>query len=153
MRLSCRGVVILEPQRLFGAICSVHRALVRQNDVNLAEHGISAVQLHTLVFIHIMGMKGKKVCQRDVERETGLRPSSVSSMLANLERADFITRTPADSDARTKYITLNPLGLEICESNKELMDKCDEQVCAALTPEEQLTLKNLLMKVQNSLEK
>lgn len=99
-----------------------------------------------------MDTEGKKVCQRDVERETGLRPSSVSNMLANLERADFITRTPAESDARTKYITLRPLGLEICKSNKKLMDKCDEQVCGALTEEEQHSLKKLLSKILGSLE-
>lgn len=141
----------MENQRLFGAIFSVHRALVRKNDLNLAAHGISAVQFHTLVFVHIKSTRGEKVCQRDVERETGLRPSSVSSMLANLERSAFIERVSSADDARTKYITLTPLGLEICKKNKELMDKCDSQVCAALTEEEQVTLKNLLAKVQNSL--
>ena len=142
----------MEHKRLFGAISSVHRALIRQNDFNLAGHGISAVQLHTLVFIHIKSKEGKKVCQRDVERETGLRPSSVSAMLVNLERADFITRASSEDEARTKYLALTDAGIELCKKNKELMDKCDAKVCAALTEEEQETLKNLLQKIQNSLE-
>lgn len=130
----------------------MHRALVRNNDVNLAEHGVSAVQLHTLIFIKIKELHGEKVCQRDVERETGLRPSSVSSMLTNLERAQLITRTPAEDDARTKYLTLLPLGSAMCERNREFMDKCDEQICAALTEDEQRTFKKLLVKVLDSLE-
>ncbi len=142
----------MEPLRLFGAICSVHRALVRSNDVNLAEYGISSVQLHTLIFIHLKEMRGENVCQRDVERETGLRPSSVSAMIGNLERSDFITRMPAEEDARTKYLALTKLGRELCNKNKQLMDKCDEQIRNALTDEEQRTLKNLLVKVLDSLK-
>ncbi len=142
----------MKPLRLFGSICSVHRALVRNNDGNLAEYGISAVQLHALVFIRLSELRGISVCQRDVERETGLRPSSVSAMLGNLERADIITRTPSKDDARTKYISLTPLGEELCIKNKELMDRCDEQVCAALTDEEQATLKRLLVKILASIE-
>lgn len=97
-------------------------------------------------------MRGENVCQRDVERETGLRPSSVSAMIGNLERSDFITRMPAEEDARTKYLALTKLGRELCNKNKQLMDKCDEQIRNALTDEEQRTLKNLLVKVLDSLK-
>lgn len=96
-------------------------------------------------------MRGEKVCQRDVERETGLRPSSVSAMIANLEKAGFLSRASSEDDGRTKYLSLLPPGLEICRRNKALMDKCDEQICSALTDEEQVTLKNLLLKIQNSI--
>ncbi len=141
----------MQTTRLFGAICSLHRALVRNNDVNLAEYGITSVQLHTLIFVHIKTMLNQKVCQRDIERETGLRPSSVSAMLTNLEKANLIERVSSEEDARTKYIELRPAGAEICEKNKELMDKCDEQICGALSKEEQVQLKNLLSKVQKSI--
>ena len=96
-------------------------------------------------------MLNQKVCQRDIERETGLRPSSVSAMLTNLEKANLIERVSSEEDARTKYIELRPAGAEICEKNKELMDKCDEQICGALSKEEQVQLKNLLSKVQKSI--
>lgn len=144
--------VVLENQRLFGAICSLHRTLIRQNDINLSVYGISAVQFHTLIFVHINTMRGCKVCQRDIERETGLRPSSVSSMLSNLERAGLIERASPQDDARTKCITLTAGGIEICKKNKEIMDKCDERIGAALSEEEQLILKKLLVKVQNNLD-
>ena len=138
---------------MFGAICSVHRALTRQNDINLSALGISSVQFHTLIFIHIRSMRGMNTCQRDVERETGLRPSSVSAMLVNLERAGFIERSSSTDDGRTKFITLLPAGLDICKRNKKIMEKCDARIGEALTEEEQVQLKELLVKIQNSLEK
>ncbi len=142
-----KKVYELENLRLFGAICCLHRTLVRSNDINLAEYGISAVQFHTLVFIHFKGANGERVCQRDVERATGLRPSSVSSMLANLEKDGFITRSASADDARTKFIALSARGEELCEKNRELMDKCDGRIRAALTEGEQVALKSLIDKI------
>lgn len=144
---SCFRGIRVENQRLFGAICSLHRAIVRSNDINLSEYGISSVQLHALVFIRIKSLHGEQVCQRDIERATGLRPSSVSSMLSNLQRGGFLTRTSPIDDARTKYIALTDKGVELCEKNRELMDKCDERICAALSSEEQHTFISLINKV------
>lgn len=139
----------MEHKRLFGAISSVHRALIRQNDFNLAGHGISAVQLHTLVFIHIKSKEGKKVCQRDVEKQLNLRASSVSTLLANLTSCGYVTRTFAEGDARTKYIELTEKGEKLCLEQRELMDKCDAIIQDALTEEEQEQLKVLLIKIFN----
>ncbi len=138
--------------RIFGAICSLHRALVRQNDINLSEYGISAVQFHALIYIHRNSLKGNSVCQRDIERETGLRPSSVSSMLSTLEGAGFISRTPSKDDARIKYIVLTHKGEQLCLKNKVLMDKCDEEINSALTPEELVTLHALISKILDSIK-
>lgn len=137
----------MENKRVFGALCYLHAALVRKNDSVLSEYGLNGMQLHTMVFVHVKTMRGEKVCQRDIERETGLRPSSVSSMLSNLERADFIIRTPAEDDARTKYITLTQKGTELCVMNKELMNKGDEIIQSALSEEEQTQMRALLVKV------
>lgn len=142
----------VENQRIFGLICSLHRALVRNNDINLAEYGVSAVQLHALVFTKIRCSRGERVCQRDIERATGLRPSSVSAMLVNLEKGGFLTRCSSADDARTKYISLTEKGEELCERNRELMDMCDERINSSLTPEELASFRSIILKVLNSLE-
>jgi DNA-binding MarR family transcriptional regulator len=136
----------VENKRLFGMICRLQRVLTRQNDLKLSEYGISGAQLHALIFIKKSECKGKPVCQRDIEREVGLRPSSISSMLANLEKNGFIVRTYNEGDARVKYITLTDKGHELCEMNKQLMDSCDELIQSALTEEEQEQLEYLLRK-------
>ncbi len=125
----------------------LHAFVVRKTDSVLAEYGLNGMQMHTMVFVLVSNLHGKKICQRDIESETGLRPSSVSSMLSNLERSGLIVRTPAEEDARTKYITLTKEGAELCEKNKELMNKGDEIIQAALTEDEQRELKKLLVKM------
>ena len=137
----------MEKKRLFGRMCCLHALLVRKIDSLLSEYGLNGMQMHTMIFVKIKNMRGEKVCQRDVERETGLRPSSVSSMLSNLERSSFIVRTPSEEDARTKYITLTPEGDELCEKNKELMNNADLIIEDALTEEERANLSELLFKL------
>ncbi len=137
----------MEKKRLFGRMCCLHALLVRKIDSLLSEYGLNGMQMHTMIFVKIKNMRGEKVCQRDVERETGLRPSSVSSMLSNLERSSFIVRTPSEEDARTKYITLTPEGDELCEKNKELMNNADLIIEDALTEEERANLSELLFKI------
>jgi DNA-binding MarR family transcriptional regulator len=118
----------------------------------LSEYGISAAQLNTLIFVKKSQLKNKSVCQRDIEREIGLRPSSISSMLANLEKDGLINRVIDESDARTKFITLTKQGEELCNKNKKIMDRCDEVVQSALTEEEQVQLKCLLTKVMDKID-
>jgi DNA-binding MarR family transcriptional regulator len=125
----------------------LQRTLSRQAEIDLSEYGLSGVQMHTLVFLRIKGLHGEKVCQRDIERETGLRPSSVSSMITVLEKNGFIVREQSQSDARTKYLNLTEKGVTVCEKHKKVMVHGDILIEDALTPEEQESLKYLLNKI------
>jgi DNA-binding MarR family transcriptional regulator len=142
----------VENKKLFGLICCLQRELSRQNDVHLAEYGITGVQLHSLIFLLRSQDRGISVCQRDIERELGLRPSSVSTLLANLERKDLIVKSQNAGDARTKYISLTDKALKLCAENKKLMDSNDAFVQSILSDEEQEQLKVLLEKVLHSLQ-
>lgn len=137
----------MENKRLFGKICCLHRELSRQSHINLSDFGVTGVQLHTLVFVMVESLCGHSVCQRDIERQTGLRASSVSTLLGNLEKNGFISRTQSAEDARTKTIVLTGKGRELCAKNKIVMDRCDRLVESALTEEEQTLLNVLLDKI------
>ena len=142
----------MENRRLFGLMCYVNREMERRNSENLSSFGISGAQLQTLVYVHRCTLRGEKVCQRDVERELNLRASSVSTLLAGLTSCGYVTRTFAEGDARTKFIELTPKGEQLCLKNRELMDKCDAIIQDALTEEEQVQFKELLIKIFNHIK-
>jgi DNA-binding MarR family transcriptional regulator len=142
----------VENKRLFGMICCLKRELGRQHDMQLSEYGISGVHMHALIFLLKAEQRGEHVCQRDIERELGLRPSSISTMLSNLEKKGLIVKTQAVGDGRTKYITLTEKALKLCEENKKLMDNNDAFVQSVLSDEEQEQLKDLLEKIIHSLQ-
>lgn len=142
----------MENRRIFGLMCYVNREMERRNSENLSSFGISGAQLQTLVYVHRCTLRGEKVCQRDVERELNLRASSVSTLLAGLTSCGYVTRVFAEGDARTKFIELTPKGEQLCLKNRELMDKCDAIIQDALTEEEQVQFKELLIKIFNHIK-
>ena len=142
----------MENRRLFGLMCYVNREMERRSSENLSSFGISGAQLQTLVYVHRCTLRGEKVCQRDVERELNLRASSVSTLLAGLTSCGYVTRAFAEGDARTKFIELTPKGEQLCLKNRELMDKCDAIIQDALTEEEQVQFKELLIKILNHIK-
>ena len=142
----------MENRRLFGLMCYVNREMERRNSENLSSFGISGAQLQTLVYVHRCTLRGEKVCQRDVERELNLRASSVSTLLAGLTSCGYVTRAFAEGDARTKFIELTPKGEQLCLKNRELIDKCDAIIQDALTEEEQVQFKELLIKIFNHIK-
>jgi DNA-binding MarR family transcriptional regulator len=142
----------VENKRIYGLICCVERQLKRKNNATLSEYGVSPVQLHALSFIHMEEKIGRNVCQRDIEKEVNLRPSSVSALLGKLEKDGFITRAVAEGDARSKVLLLTEKGQELCNIHKQLIDKCDEDVQGCLSEEEQDTLQSLLKKVLMSVK-
>lgn len=142
----------MKSKRLFGLICYVHRQMSRENNVLLSEYGLSHIQMHTLFYIDRCKKSGKEVCQRDVENLLNLRPSSISSMLTNLEKDGFIVRTVSQEDARSKIICLTEKSQTFCDKNRLIIDSYDKDIESALNEEEQEKLKELLNKIICSIQ-
>ncbi|MCD8371753.1 MAG: MarR family winged helix-turn-helix transcriptional regulator [Clostridia bacterium] len=142
----------MENERLFGLIQYVNREMERQGSFNLSSLGVSGAQFQALVFIHISEKNKKEVCQRDIERELNLRPSTVSTLIKNLENGGYLTRSYSQGDARQKFVELTDKGREICLLNKEMMDKNDALIQDLLTPPEQEELKRILLKIVSAIE-
>ncbi len=141
----------LENKRLYGMICAIQRNMSRQNSALFSGNGITPVQLHVLIMLHIAELRNNSVCQRDIENELSMRPSSVSCMLSNLEKSGFLVRNYAADNARTKIVTLTEVGRNICLDNMLMMKKCDDIIQSAITEEEQNALYNLLEKILKSI--
>lgn len=127
--------------------------MCRDNNLLFAEYGITPVQLHALICIRKAMKSGERVCQKDIEKEVNLRASSVSALLTNLEKGNFVVRTVAEDDARTKFIELTEKGSDICKKNKLLIDNCDVLIQSALTEDEQNQFEKLLNKILDSISK
>ncbi len=142
----------MENKRLYGKICAIQRNLSRTNNAIMSGSGVSPIQMHTLIALHKAEYTGKNLCQKDIERLLSLRPSSVSSMLVNLERGGYIMRSCPKDNARIKIVSLTEKGRNLCINNKKTLDECDNIVMNALTPEEQDTLDYLLTKILKDID-
>lgn len=140
-----------ENKRLFGKLCYLHRQMCRENNQLFAEYGVTPVQMHALIYIRKSEKAGLKVCQKDVERQINLRPSSVSTLISNLEKDGFLIRTVSEGDARSKYLELTEKGKCLCIKDKLFMESCDGAIQNALTENEQNEFEKLLQKIIDSI--
>ena len=115
-----------------------------------ADCDITYPQSRVLTRLFSQADKGD-VNQRDLEYALGIKASSVSSLVRNLEWKGFVRCERVPSDTRNKRILLTEKGLEA----KELLDGARDQAEAAMvqgfSDEEQEQLRVLLAKVMKNL--
>ena len=86
---------------------------LRRSSVALQEKlGMSGAQGNILNYILVDGRK-RPVYQKDIEKEFGLRPSTATEALKNLEAKGLICRISEKQDGRLKRIELTSKAEEI----------------------------------------
>ena len=89
-------------------------------------------------------LSGETMTQRDLTEQLGIRPGSASEIMAKLENAGLITRTPNESDRRTTDVRLTEAGREIARKAEEERRSRRGEMFSCLTEEEKETLVSLL---------
>ena len=90
---------------------------------------------------------GAPITQRELTERLGIRPASASEVIAKLESAGCIVRTPSPSDRRTAEITLTELGKARASEARAQRARRHEEMFSCLTDEEKAALLGLLAKV------
>ncbi len=93
-----------------------------------------------------------EVYQRDLERYICLKRSSISMSLTAMEKRGLITRESVMSDARLNRLRLTPYARTLVPTMRKIYLDNDEEMLANLSPEERVTLKALLEKVEHTQE-
>lgn len=89
------------------------------------------------------------VTQRELTRQLGIQPGSASEVIAKLESAGLIVRTPSAADRRTADIGLTEAGRAQAEQAMRQRQQRHKEMFACLTDEEKQTLLTLLQKVSS----
>lgn len=98
--------------------------------------GVTSAQGAVLDYILVESAAGE-VCQRDIEREFGLRPSTATELLQTLEAMQLIRRVPAASDARRKNIEFTPQAESLRSALKAEITETEQLLLRGISPAEQ----------------
>ena len=124
---------------------------LRRRSVALQEKlGMSGAQGNILNYILVDGRK-RPVYQKDIEKEFGLRPSTATEALKNLEAKGLICRISEKQDGRLKRIELTSkaeeirhlITSEIAESENLLLKGITEEERRIFIEIGKIMLKNL----------
>lgn len=104
-------------------------------DQKLQEDNIllSSSQSFTLL---LLIKNGGRMYQRDLEKESRVRRSSISSLIKNLEDNGYIERVDVDGDKRKKEVIITEKGIEAETCVKETIKSLEEKLVDGITKEE-----------------
>lgn len=112
---------------------------IRQYFGNLfAEYDVTYPQSRVLTRLFARLGKGD-VNQRDLEYALGIKASSVSSLVRNLEQKGLITCERLPQDTRNKRILLTEKGMQLRDCLEQARNQAENALVEGLT-EEQLTV-------------
>lgn len=106
-----------------------------------------------MILRYLAAVDGECVSQRDIEREFGIRRSTVTSVLQLMEKNGFIRRFRDEKDGRLKRIEITDAGIDANCRVRGTVTAFEERLVKDLTAERRTQLFEILTELENSLEK
>ena len=120
---------------------------IRQHFGNLfAEYGVTYPQSRVMTRLFDQLGKGD-VNQRNLEHALGIKASSVSSLVRNLEQKGLIYSERLPQDTRNKRILLTEKGMQLRDMLNNTRNKAEEALVAGLTEEQVNSLRTCLEQI------
>lgn len=123
----------------------------RTSDGFSARYGLTGIQSRIISYIACTP-PGQDVFQKDIEKCFGIRRSSVTSVISNLEQNGFLQRRAVPGDARLKKLILTPAGLAIHKEITDSILKFEQSLCSVLTEKEKSQLMDMLKRIIDFLD-
>lgn len=113
--------------------------------------GITGAKGNILNYILLESEK-HNVYQKDIEKEFGLRPSTATEVLKNLEEEELIVRIQDEEDGRYKKIVFTDKAEMIRGALRGEIEKTEELLLKGITPEEQKIFMKITAKMLENLQ-
>lgn len=123
----------------------------REIDRKLTCFELTSIQSRILCFI-LDEEEKRDIFQKDIEEEFDLRAPTVTSIIQNLEKTNYVKRINALNDQRLKKIVLTNKAYEIVLKIKKIMDETEEETFANLSTSESAMLNKIISKINKNIK-
>lgn len=118
------------------------QTVANKYNVIASQHGFTQAAGYILINIH---KEGTPVSQ--IANSTGVKTTSLSRVLNNLESLGFIYRETSDTDKRSVKVYLTELGQEKRKIAKDVVREFNEHLNTSFSGKEKATLVKFLKKI------
>ncbi|WP_243129614.1 MULTISPECIES: MarR family transcriptional regulator [Clostridium] len=132
-----------------GVFFQAVRLAFTRSHILLGEKGIHPGQQHVLLKL----LKKNGQSQKDLAKDMGIKPATVTVMLTRMEKGELIERKKDDNDQRITRIFITKKGKEVCEEVKKIGKQVEEECFENFTIEEKVLFRRLLMQIRDNLTK
>ena len=132
-------------------INQISNRLRRRSQLVQKRIGISGAQGMVLDYILVASEK-HPVYQKEIEKEFGMRPSTATELLREMERKELISRIPEEYDGRYKRIVFREKASDIREVLRAEIVGSEKQLLKGITREEQELFLQIAAKMLRNLD-
>ena len=130
--------------------CISNRLRSRSQDVH-TQLGIGSAQGKILNYV-LVESEAHSVYQKDLEREFGLRPSTVTEMLNALEQKKLIQRVSDEWDGRYKKIVFTEKARSMKDRIRQEVEETEHLLLQGITEQEKQEFLRIAGKMLQNLE-
>lgn len=120
-------------------------------DENLQRFGLTQAQAHTLVYLNFAGQLGE-VNQKALEKEFGIRGSTVNGIVERLEEKNFLVRTAGSRDGRCRQLQLTEKSRCILQEMEGSIMETEDLILRGFSEEEHDHLLQYLTRIMDNLK-
>lgn len=134
-------------------IFTIHKIshMIKQyNNKDLEEYGLTNQQARIIGYLWFN--KDNDINQKMIEQEIGIKGSSVTSLIQNLEKQGFITRIKDKNDGRNNVLILTEKGIGLHEILFDKINKLQMKLLQGIDEEQRISFLNALTKVLENIE-
>ena len=110
--------------------------------------GLTAGQPKVLDFL----LQYQEADQKTIAAYCEIEQATVGSILWRMENAGLVVRRQKEGNRRSLYVSLTEKGMAAAAQLKDVFQQVEQTATAALTPQEQQTLKEILSKMCGSMQ-
>jgi MarR family transcriptional regulator for hemolysin len=129
------------------AVTLAARQLGLLTGAQLSRIGVTTGQLPVLLVL----FEEDGLTQAELARAVGIEQPTMALTLRRMERDGLVTRTRDSSDARRSHVKLTPAAKRKKAAVLRIRDEVDTQLLASFSPNEQKTLRKLLVRLVTQL--
>jgi DNA-binding MarR family transcriptional regulator len=124
--------------------------LWRASHTRIAE-ALASLGLTPALFglLNVLGARQGAI-QQELGAAMGVDPSTMVSLIDELESAGLAKRRPHPKDRRAREVTITPKGRRLLERGRRMANQVEDEVLRGLTPAERRELLTLLRRALSS---
>ncbi len=103
------------------------------------------------LLVYLIRHDGEQVCQKDLEKELGLKKASITGLIDRLTEKGYLSREQAEDDRRKNYIRLTQKALDYKEEIYSKFQELDEIMKKDFSPEEMEAFHRISEKMEKNL--
>ena len=150
----CEDIPAKDNRRLLFLLRNIHILIKRDVENSEARKELDNVTgTHGYVICYLMSHDGEDVFQRDIEKRFSIRRSTATELLNLMQKNGLITRSPVESDARLKKITLTDKARNLFKIVEKDRSEFEDAVFDGFSPDEIASLSGYLERATENLKK